>query len=238
MIASLPLFGTLIGILLFCPSVQAAGVESAFPNISFEMFSAFIQSTFSPNISLSSVLMLIFTLNENTDLLNLHARNQNRQFRYEQKRSSSTWMNALSHAIQKKTNEKKLKSLFTKDERPSDLTGSEATEILSIKLDSFANLLGLNPFKDGKFIQKIQKISNDAIQPILVLCPKSYVCMNGACQPHSLLMLTRLNQVPEAILIKGTKIFQNVSVLSAHCPTCKTAYFVDHETYGPSNKRK
>jgi len=84
MIASLPLFGTLIGILLFCPSVQAAGVESAFPNLSFEMFSAFIQSTFSPKKSLSTVLMLLFTLNENTNLLNLHAPNQNPQFKCEQ----------------------------------------------------------------------------------------------------------------------------------------------------------
>jgi len=62
-------------------------------------------------------------------------------------------MNALSQAIQHKTNQKKMKSLFTKDERPSDLTRSEARGLLSIKLDSFANLLGLNPFwEDGKLI--------------------------------------------------------------------------------------
>jgi hypothetical protein len=88
MIASLPLFATLMVFLIFCPGVHAAGVESAFPNISFEIFSAFIQSTFGPKISLSTVLMLLFTLNENTDLLNLHARNQNHQFKYEQKRDS------------------------------------------------------------------------------------------------------------------------------------------------------
>jgi uncharacterized Zn finger protein (UPF0148 family) len=238
-IASLPVFVTLMAFLYLCPGVHAAGVESAFPNISFEIFSTFIQSTFSPKISLSTVLMLLFTLNQNTDLLNLHAHNQNPHFKYEQKCSSSTWMNALSQAIQQKTNQKKMKSLFTKDERPSDLTGSEARELLSIKLDSFANLLGLNPFgEDGKLIQKIYPISNDEIQPILVLCPTSYVCMDGECEAHSLLMLTCLNQVPEVTLVKGTKIFKKVSVLSAHCPKCKTAYFVDHETYGPLNRRK
>jgi hypothetical protein len=132
-----------------------------------------------------------------------------------------------------------MKSLFTNQDRPSDLTGSEARELLSIKLDAFAKLLGLNPIgEDGKFIQKIYPVSNDVIQPILVLCPSSYTCMNAGCQPHSLLMLTHLNQVSEVTLIKGTKIFKNVSVLSAHCPKCKTLYFVDHETYGPMNARK
>jgi hypothetical protein len=39
-------------------------------------------------------------------------------------------------------------------------------------------------------------------------------------------------------LIKGTKIFKNALVLSAHCPQCETSYFVDHETYGPSNDKQ
>ena len=61
--------------------------------------------------------------------------------------------------------------------------------------------------------------------------------MDGACEPCSLLMLTHTNQVPEVTLIKGTKVFKNVSVLSAYCPKCKTSYFVDHETHGPPNDR-
>ncbi|KAF8809167.1 hypothetical protein BYT27DRAFT_7285400, partial [Phlegmacium glaucopus] len=197
MIVSMPLFGILMVFLFFCPGVHAAGPESAFPNISFEIFSTFIESTFGPKISLSTVLMLLFTLNENTDLLNLHARSQNPQFNYEQKCSSSTWMNALSHAIQQNTIEKKLKSLFKQNEMPDDLTGSEARELMSIKLDSFQNLLGLNPF--GPNGQPIKRLST---------------------------------------LIKGTKIFKNVSVMSAYCPKCNTSYFVDHEAYGPSHQRK
>jgi len=239
MIATRPLFGILMVILFCCPGVYATGVESPFPNILFETFSAFIQATFGPKISLSTVLMLLFTLNENTDLLNLHACSQNPQFKYEQKRSSSTWMNALSQTIQQNTNQKKMKSLFTNNERPNDITASEAREILSIKLGSFANLLGLNPFGDkGQFIQKLYPISNDDIQPNLVICPTSYECMDNVCEPHSLLISTRLNQVPQVTLIKGAKIFKNVSVLSAYCPKCNTVYFVDHESYGPQNERK
>jgi hypothetical protein len=238
-IGSMPLFGILMLFMFFCPSVHATGTEGTFPNITFKVFSAFIADTFGPKISLSTVLMLLFTLNENTDLLNMHSRSRNKHFEYEQTRSSSTWMNVLSHSIQNNTTKKKMKSLFKTDEMPQDLLGDEATELTSIKLNAFANFLGLNPYdSDGIFQQKLYPITKDSIEPILVLCPTSYQCMDGACEPHSLLMLTRTNQVPEVTLIKGTKIFKNVPVLSAHCPRCKTCYFVDHETYGQSKDRQ
>ena len=135
------LFGILILLMSFFPGVYAATTKDPFPNITFEVFSAFIESTFGPKISLSTVLMLLFTISENTDLLNLHARSQNPQFHTEQKRSSSTWMNALSQSIQQNTNEKKMRSLFTKNEMPEDLMGAEATELTSIKLNNFANMV-------------------------------------------------------------------------------------------------
>jgi hypothetical protein len=235
-IGSMPLFGMLLLFMFFCPGVQAT--QGAFPNITFEVFSAFITDTFGPKISLSTVLMLLFTLNENTDLLNMHSRSRNKQFEYEQIRSSSTWMNILSHSIQKNTTKKRMKSLFKMNEIPDDVLGEQATELTSIKLDAFAKLLGLNPYdSDGIFQQKLYPISNESIEPILILCPTSYQCMDGACEPRSLLMLNRTNQVPEVTLIKGTKIYKNVSVLSAYCPKCKTSYFVDHETHGPPNDR-
>jgi len=204
-IGSMLLFGMLLLFMFFCPGVQAT--QGAFPNITFEVFSAFITDTFGPKISLSTVLMLLFTLNKNTDLLNMHSCSRNKQFDYEQIRSSSTWMNILSHSIQKNTTKKKMKSLFKINEIPDDV------------------------------LEKLYPISNESIEPILILCPISYQCMDGACEPCSLLMLNRTNQVPEVILIKGTKIYKNVSVLSAYCLKCKTSYFVDHETHGPPNDR-
>ena len=235
----MPLFSICILFMFFCPGVYAVGTEGAFPNITFTVFNAFIADNFGPKISLSTVLMLLFTLNENTDLLNMHSRSRNKHFDYEQLRSSSTWMNVLSHTIQKNLPKKKMKSLFKTDEIPADLLGDVATELTSTKLDAFANLLGLNPYdSDGKFQQKLYPISKDSIEPLLVLCPTFYQCMDGGCEPRSLLMLTHTNQVPEVTLIKGTKIFKDVPVLSAHCPKCKTCYFVDHETYGPANDRQ
>ncbi len=62
--------------------------------------------------------------------------------------------------------------------------------------------------------------------------------MDNQCQPRSLLLWTQQQQIPEVTLIKGTKIFKKVSVLTGHCPKCKALYCVDHETFGPSNARK
>lgn len=115
------LFGILVFFMLFSPGVHAVTTEGAFPDIPFKVFSAFITKRFGPKVSLSTMLMLLFTLNANTDLLNLHARSKNKQFQYEQVHSSSTWMNALSGSIQKNTTKKKLKSLFKQDEMPEDL---------------------------------------------------------------------------------------------------------------------
>ena len=48
--------------------------ESPFPDVTFKDFSQFIGQHFSSKISLSTVLVILFSLTENPDLLNLHAR--------------------------------------------------------------------------------------------------------------------------------------------------------------------
>jgi hypothetical protein len=54
------------------PSVHAAPTEHPFPDISFYAFNQIIESTFGSDISLATVLTLLFTVTENVDLLNLH----------------------------------------------------------------------------------------------------------------------------------------------------------------------
>jgi hypothetical protein len=54
------------------PSVYAVQTEHPFPDISFHVFNQIIESTFGTNISLATVLTLLFTMTENVDLLNLH----------------------------------------------------------------------------------------------------------------------------------------------------------------------
>src|SRR5215471_4564564 len=55
-------------------SSSASSDCSPFPDIPFRVFNTFIQENFSSGISLTTVLTILFTLTNNPDLLNLHAR--------------------------------------------------------------------------------------------------------------------------------------------------------------------
>jgi len=56
------------------PGVAANQDQQPFPNITFKMLNDFVLQNFSSQVSLATVLMVLFSLTENTDLLNLHSR--------------------------------------------------------------------------------------------------------------------------------------------------------------------
>jgi hypothetical protein len=58
------------------PVVSATPETGSFPNIPFTVLSNFVKNQLSPNITLAMVLTVMFSLTENTDLLNLHAQQQ------------------------------------------------------------------------------------------------------------------------------------------------------------------
>ena len=62
-------FWLLLGLL---PCVSAAPLEDPFPGILFVDFAKVITSNFGADITLATVLMLLFSVTNNTDLLNLH----------------------------------------------------------------------------------------------------------------------------------------------------------------------
>jgi hypothetical protein len=66
--------GLLAMFLAFLPLVSAAPLPSPFPDITFQLFAAFVKENFSSKISLSSVLLILFTLLNNPELMNLHFR--------------------------------------------------------------------------------------------------------------------------------------------------------------------
>ncbi len=55
-------------------------------------------------------------------------------------------------------------------------------------------------------------------------------CETAICHSHSLLQDTRAHDIPQVILIKGTKIYDQVHVLCGRCPKCDTRYYADHES--------
>jgi hypothetical protein len=51
--------------------------EQPFPELTFKVFSDFIFTHFSSKVSLATVLLVLFTMTDNPELLSLHARQQN-----------------------------------------------------------------------------------------------------------------------------------------------------------------
>jgi hypothetical protein len=208
------------------PTVAARPEESSFPDIPFQAFSQFIQNNFSSKISLSTVLVLLFTMTDNPDLLNLHARQQNPKYTGEKHVAVSSWMKCLAREIDKKLY-KHVKLL-----RKSDNVTETKTRLdnIGIKLDALAKLLDLNPYDDnGQFQQKLKPISHQSIQPIHIICPDSYESETLTCQPQSLLQITKIQDIPSVTLIKGFQYYGDVPVLTGKCPSCQTSYHADHE---------
>ena len=62
----------LFGFLPTTAAMPSSG-EHAFPNLTFKAFSDFVLSHFSSKVSLATVLVVLFTMTENPELLSLHA---------------------------------------------------------------------------------------------------------------------------------------------------------------------
>jgi hypothetical protein len=89
----------LLMILLLSPTVYASPESGAFPDIPFQMFNNFITQNFNANISLSTVFLIFFTLIENPDLLNLHARQKIKVVEGERGTKATGWLKCLAYAL-------------------------------------------------------------------------------------------------------------------------------------------
>ena len=126
-----------------------------FPDIVFNKFSAFIQDNFSDDITHSTVLVFLFSLVENPDLLNLHGRQQHNKLQGDTGRQVTSWIKILSCLFLAVRLRKDHQQLFrlgdgvTLHEPQNHSTDS--VNSLSRKLDQMITLLHLNPFKpNGK----------------------------------------------------------------------------------------
>ena len=98
------------------------------------------------------------------------------------------------------------------------------------KLSEFSQILELYPYnKRKKITGTLNHISHDSIQPALLICPKSSVCLTSGCNQPSLKQNTRSCDIPWVTLVKGTNVYHNVQLLSGCCGECGTIYYVDHE---------
>lgn len=217
------------------PLIAALPEQEAFSNVSFKIFSQFIKENFSSKISLSQVLIILFTVADNPDLLSLHARQQNPIYKGENKSSSSGWIRGLARALQDRL-EENTKKLFKHQEAKSDKSDEQIIGDIGNKLDSLTKVLKLYPCdENGIFQGKLKAYSYESIQPAQVICPNAVVCETSTCNPRSLVQITKTRDIPKVTLIKGSHIYENVQVLTGKCPTCQTLYLADRERAHESN---
>jgi hypothetical protein len=213
----------MIACLGFLPGVSATSNQSPFPNLTFQVFAQFIADNFSSKISLTTVLTVLFTMTNNSDLINLHNRQQQALVEGENNRVMTGWMIALSRALQEKIGDDS-KRLFHASEQHSSQPPSNA---IGIKLAALSRLLWSFPDSQQN---KLKEVSTKEIEPALVICPASTECETVACKQRSLLQETRARDIPRTTLIKGITIYDGVYVLCGRCPGCDTIYYADHES--------
>jgi hypothetical protein len=220
----------LFWISLWIPYVMASPQSSPFPDIVFKDFSDFIISNFGEKISLPTVIMMLLSMTNNTELLSLH-------FKQNSGSRATSWMRCLARAIMEQLGDNNISTLFSDSEFSMFTTATtKHTDVASfaVKLSDFSKLLGLYPYSNrGKFTGTLQHISHSSIQPALVICPNSSVCLTAGCNRCFLKQNSHTQHPPRVTLIKGTEVFKNVMLLSGLCNNCETIYYADHEhTFG------
>ncbi len=226
-------FWTILWLLIWfqmVPPVSAISTENTFPEISFNAFYQVIDATFGSDISLATVLTILFTLTENPDLLNLHFRQQHPEHKGENKSQTSGWMIALAKALIEQLGQRKDSLHY--DGEGVDLNSQEEAKLIATKLNDLAIDINLTPYDDKNgYRGKLLPVSLKTIQPVHIICPSSLVCGTVTCHPRSLVQAIWQCDIPLVTLIKGHKIYKNVSVLTGKCPECNTFYSADHEHF-------
>jgi len=209
--------------------VSATPNHEVLSNITFRAFAEFVEENFSSTVSLATVLVTLFTISDNSDLLNLHSRMQHPKMG-ERSHTITGWIKALARALSEKLGQNNTKRLFKRSEEMSDHDNERLNQGLAVKLDALYQLLDISPYNDQDERRPIYKESKTEIEPAYVICPISMECQTTTCNGRSLLLTTRDRDVPRVTLIKGSTLHQKVHLLTGECSVCHTKYFADHET--------
>lgn len=160
------------------PHVLASPQSAPFPDISFRDFSDFIINNFGEKISLPTVFMMLLSMTNNTKLLSLH-------FKQNPGPKATSWIKCLARAIIEQLGDNNAETLFSEHELSmfKNATARESNvSSLAVKLGGFSHLLGLYPYNNKqKFTGTLKHISHSSIQPALLICPNSSVCLTAGC---------------------------------------------------------
>jgi len=131
-------FVLLVGLL---PVVSAAPNDDSFSGITFRAFSEFVEQHFSSRISLTTVLVVLFTITNNSDVLNLHTHQQH-PLPDEHLQMILGWLKVLAHALDG-TLGQNTERLFQTTDNLSNLNNDQRNSTIAIKLNSLYKLLDM-----------------------------------------------------------------------------------------------
>jgi hypothetical protein len=212
------------------PGSVALSDQNPFPDIKFATFNKIILNEFSPDISLATVISVLFTIMENTDLLNLHARQQYSLHKEENCIMTSSWIKQLSQALYAKLQVDN-SELLQKNDFHTGITANQLYTNLGKRLDHLAKSLNLIQFNSKGRLKPLNSISYKKIDAAYVLSPPSYECQTKRCKSRSLRQISKNRDIPLVTLVKNNTILEHVPVLVGECLECHTSYHVDHERY-------
>ncbi len=217
------------------PVFAAESAKKPFCDISFKNFNKFIVSNFNSEISLGTVLLVLFSLTENPDLLNLHAKRKHPN-RGEVTSTLNGWIIAFASAVHAKLDHN-INQLFQLNIN-ADSNKQQLIKDTASKLDELAEVLELTPYRKKKFQAKLKPMSYDNIRGVHLICPHTMTCTTASCKKQGLAQATKERDIPKSTLIQGISIYKNVSVLTGQCMKCSVLYTADHETTGTSDAKK
>ncbi|KAF8870855.1 hypothetical protein BD779DRAFT_1454802, partial [Infundibulicybe gibba] len=135
----------ILALMFIIPGVNAASVQDSFPDVTFKAFNQFVNANFDDKISLATVLMVLFTMTDNTDLLNLHARQKHPTCDGEYASNTTGWIKSLARRIKAQL-QGNTKILFTKFQLAQCTKEDDIITSLASKLDVLAEVLDLTPY--------------------------------------------------------------------------------------------
>jgi hypothetical protein len=203
--------------MLFLPSVGATPA-TAFPDIPFATFSQLIQDQFGPHIKLTTVLIILFSLTSNTDLLNLHARQKHPSEEREITQRVSGWMKAFVWSLQDHLGNTITDTLFKPSDNMLGLSRDARITNIGRKMDSLVDTLQLTPYAGGRQRAWLGRIPG--ITPVRLLCPNTAECLTPHCG-RALHQVVREKHVSHVTLCEGTTVHQKVALLTGGCTMCQ-----------------
>jgi hypothetical protein len=150
--------------------------------------SGHLANQFGPNVTLATVLTVVFSLTEYTDLLNLHTHQQHLSSHKENCVFLSGWIKGLAKAVVEQLGDDS-NTLLRASDIQTHTFSDVITNTITSKLDGWSKILNLHPYdKYARFTGKLKPVSHADIEPAFVICLETMECKTEGCHARSLLM--------------------------------------------------